>query len=103
MSRHRDDRHRLCLHLCSDPRLRGHRLTTGLTRAINAMNDKYTVRDEWMFALPLLHAVTDSTDPCGLGGIDVGDRRTSTSFEVICHDIAAIWVAFFLRCQRYRC
>ena len=23
--------------------------------------------------------------------------------KVICHDIAAIWVAFFSRCQRYRC
>ena len=22
---------------------------------------------------------------------------------VSCHDIAAIWVAFFSRCQRYRC
>ena len=23
--------------------------------------------------------------------------------EVSCHDIAGIWVAFFSRCQRYRC
>ena len=49
------------------------------------MNAKYgaSLRDEWMFALPLLHAVSDSTDPSGLGGIEVGDRRTSTSFEAV--------------------
>ena len=35
-----------------------------------------------------------------------GPGRTDTKpavFLVSCHDIAGIWVAFFSRCQRYRC
>ena len=72
---HRHPLARLWLYRCVQIAAVRARLTTGLTRAINAMNDKYTVRDEWMFALPLLHAVTDSTDPCGLGGIEVGDSK----------------------------
>ena len=30
-------------------------------------------------------------------------ERMVTSPKVSCHDIAAIWVVFFSRCQRYRC
>ena len=30
-------------------------------------------------------------------------ERMVASPKVSCHDIAAIWVAFFSRCQRYRC
>ena len=46
------------------------------------------------------------------GGDDIdGDGMTvwtreppdGWSFTVSCHDTAGIWVAFFSRCQRYRC
>ena len=30
-------------------------------------------------------------------------ERMVTSPKASCHDIAGIWVAFFSRCQRYRC
>ena len=32
-----------------------------------------------------------------------GHGTWAGNHSVSCHDIAGIWVAFFSRCQRYRC
>ena len=35
--------------------------------------------------------------------IELNDVEPAKGGTVSCHDIAGIWVAFFSRCQRYRC